>query len=246
MRRPVVSIVVPLRNERESLRILGSEIRAAMEGSPSYEVVFVDDGSTDGSLEALRELAAGDGGFRVLRMPGSHGQSAALAAGFRAARGSIVVTLDADLQNDPRDIPRLLGEFESCDVVAGVRASRHDSFVRRVSSRVANRIRRLVTRDSLTDIGCSLKAYRAEFLERVPTFHGMHRFLPVLLQMEGARVRQVRVEHRARRHGRSKYNTRKRVWRGLVDLFGVRWMQKRWIPRLAVEELEDPRQAEHR
>ncbi len=237
---PEVSIVVPLRDERENLRILGSEIRGAMEGSgSSWEVVLVDDGSTDGSLEALRDLAANDGAFRVLRLPAQHGQSAALAAGFRAARGGIVVTLDADLQNDPQDIPRLLAELETADVVAGVRATRHDPWIRCASARAANRIRRSVTRDSLTDIGCSLKAYRAELLERVPTFDGMHRFLPILLQMEGARVRQVQVAHRLRRHGRSKYTTRKRVWRGLVDLLGVRWLQRRWIARQEVEGIEE-------
>jgi glycosyltransferase involved in cell wall biosynthesis len=174
----------------------------------------------------------------VLRQRRNSGQSAALDAGFRFARGEIVVTLDADLQNDPADIPRLLERIGEFDVVSGVRARRQDSWVRRVSSRVANRVRNRVTHESVTDVGCTLRAARVEYLRRIHVFNGMHRFLPTLLRMEGARVTEVPVNHRPRLHGQPKYNIRNRIWRALMDLFGVRWMQTRWVDRRISEEID--------
>jgi glycosyltransferase involved in cell wall biosynthesis len=234
---PDVSIVIPVYNEEESLPILTGEIEATMaDVGGSYEVLFVDDGSTDDSLEVLRGLAAERPQLRLLRLPENSGQSAALGLGFRAARAPVVVTLDADLQNDPADIPRLLAELEGCDVVSGVRAERHDSWVRRVSSRIANRVRDRVIHDGVTDVGCSLKAYRRELLRHLPAWNGMHRFLPALVKMQGARIREIEVRHRPRVHGESKYNIRNRLWRGLADLAAVRWLQSRWIdPRLGDE-----------
>ena len=184
----------------------------------------------------MKGLAARDGRIRVLHLPSNLGQSAALAVGLRTAGGRVIVTLDADLQNDPADIPRLLAELESCDVVSGIRVDRKDPWLRRVSSRVANRVRDWVLGDSVTDVGCSLKAYRAEFLRGIPTFHGMHRFLPALVRMEGARISEIAVHHRPRRHGRSKYNIRGRLPRVVVDLVAVWWMQRRWIARRMVEK----------
>lgn len=242
---PDVSLVIPVYNEEECLTILASEIRRTMEAQQrSWEVLFIDDGSIDSSPAVLRELAGEDRHIRLLRLRHNCGQSAALAAGFRAARAPVVVTLDADLQNDPTDIPRLLAELESgdCDVVSGVRAGRQDRWIRRVSSRIANRVRERVLHDSVTDVGCSLKAYRTKFLRRIPVFNGMHRFLPALVQMAGARVREVAVRHRPRLHGESKYNIRNRLWRGIADLMAVRWLQKRWIDDRLVEELGDPTQ----
>jgi dolichol-phosphate mannosyltransferase len=236
---PEISVVIPVYNEEENLPVLAVEVQGALQaiGRP-YEVIYVDDGSTDGSPGILRELAREDAAVRVIRQRRNAGQSAALEAGFRFARGGIVVTLDADLQNDPADIPRLLERMGSFDVVCGVRTNRQDTWTRKVSSRIANGIRNRVTHDSVTDVGCTLRACRAEYLRRIPMFTGMHRFLPTLLKMEGARVTEVPVHHRPRLHGQPKYNIRNRIWRALADLFAVRWMQKRWLDRRLSEEID--------
>lgn len=233
-----ISLVIPVFNEEENLPVLAAEIQAVMQGlGRPYEVLFVDDGSTDGSPAVLRRLAAADPAVRVVRQRVNAGQSAALDAGFRFAHGGIVVTLDADLQNDPADIPKLLSHLDGHDVVCGVRARRQDTWVRRVSSQIANRVRNRVTHESITDVGCTLRVMRAEYLRRIPVFNGMHRFLPTLLRMEGARVTEVSVNHRPRLHGVPKYNISNRLWRALADLFGVRWMQTRWIDRRLSEEI---------
>ena len=239
MAAPEISIVIPVYNEEENLPVLAAEIQGAMQslGRP-YEVIYVDDGSTDASPEVLRRLVRQDPGTRVVRQRRNSGQSAAMDAGFRFARGGIVVTLDADLQNDPADIPRLLELMDRWDVVCGVRAHRNDNWVRRISSRIANGVRNRVTHESVTDVGCTLKAYRTEFLRRIPVFTGMHRFLPTLLRMEGARLAEVPVNHRPRIYGTPKYGIGNRLFRALADLFAVRWMQKRWIDRRIVEEID--------
>jgi dolichol-phosphate mannosyltransferase len=233
---PRVSIVIPVFDEEDNLALLVGEVATAARGL-DYELILVDDGSRDGSREVLAGLAAGEPRLRVLLHERNRGQSAALVTGFAAARGEVVVTLDGDLQNDPADVPRVLALLdEGWDVVSGVRAQRRDSWVRRASSRVANGVRRGLLDDGISDVGCSLKAYRASFLRRLPPFHGMHRFLPALARMEGARVAEVRVHHRPRRHGTSKYGIGNRLWRGIKDLFAVRWMQQRWIDPSLVEE----------
>jgi dolichol-phosphate mannosyltransferase len=236
---PEISVVIPVFNEEENLPVLAAEIQGVLRalGRPC-EVIFVDDGSTDGSPEVLRRLAQEDPAVRILHQRRNSGQSAALDAGFRFARGGIVVTLDADLQNDPADIPKLLERLEGHDVVCGVRTRRQDTWVRKVSSRIANGVRNRLTHESVTDVGCTLKAFRTEYLRRIPMFTGMHRFLPTLLKMEGARVVEVPVNHRPRLHGQPKYNIRNRIWRALADLFAVRWMQKRWIDRDLSEEID--------
>lgn len=236
---PEISIVIPVYNEEENLPVLAEEIRAALETvNRPYEVVLVDDGSTDTSPAVMARLAREDPRVRVVRQRRNSGQSAALDAGARFARGGIVVTLDADLQNDPADIPRLLERMDGFDVVSGVRARRRDTWVRRVSSKIANGIRNRVTHESVTDVGCTLRAMRIEYLRRIPVFNGMHRFLPTLLRMEGARVTEVPVNHRPRLHGQPKYNIRNRIFRALADLFGVRWMQTRWVDRRLAEEVD--------
>lgn len=236
---PRLSIVVPLYNEEENLPVLDGEIRAAL--APlgiAWEVLYVDDGSTDGSLAALRALAAADPRIRILRHRKNAGQSAGLASGFRAARGELVATLDADLQNDPADLPRLLAKLdEGWDVVSGVRRNRQDSWVRRASSRIANAVRNRATDEAITDVGCSLKAYRARYLAHLPMFGGMHRFLPTLVRWNGARVTEIAVNHRPRLHGVAKYGIGNRLFRALADLFAVRWMRTRWIDPANVEEL---------
>jgi glycosyltransferase involved in cell wall biosynthesis len=228
---PGLSIVIPVFNEEENLRPLLEELRTALTPSrQDFEVLFVDDCSTDGSLEVLRRLAAEDSRIRVIRLAAHGGQSAALAAGIAAARAPVIATLDADLQADPADLPRLIEALdEGHDAVSGVRTCRHDPWLKRLSSSAANAVRRAVLRDSIHDAGCSLKVFRADALRRVPMFDGVHRFLPALLQLGGARVGEVPVNHRPRRHGDSKYGVHDRLWRGIVDLWAVRWLNRRRI-----------------
>ena len=223
-----LSIVIPVYNERDNLEPLLREILASLGGlGRTYEVLMVDDGSTDGSEEVLRRLRAGHPCLRVVRFARNAGQTAAMDAGFRRARGDVIVTLDADLQNDPVDIPRLLGEMPGWDAIVGVRAVRRDNLVRRVSSRVANYVRNRLSDESISDTGCSLKAYRRNALQRLVLYDGMHRFLPTLLKMEGFRVREMPVGHRPRAHGRSKYGISNRLVPSFVDLLAVRWMKRR-------------------
>jgi dolichol-phosphate mannosyltransferase len=227
---PELSLVIPAYNERENVAPLFAELREALAAvGRSYEIVAVDDGSRDGTAEWLAREAVRDPSVVPVLLASNSGQSAALAAGIRRARGAVIVTLDADLQNDPADLPRLLAALEDADVVSGVRRHRQDDWLRRLSSQVANTARRAVLGDPLTDIGCSFKAYRREALEGVPLFVGAHRFLPVLCMFRGARLTEVTLSHRPRLHGTSKYGVGNRLWRGLYDLFGVRWLRSRML-----------------
>ena len=227
---PELSIVVPAYNELENLEPLLGEIHDVLDSiGREWEIVIVDDGSTDGSAGLLFEKAAGDQRLRPVALAARVGQSGALAAGLARARGAILITLDADLQNDPRDIPDLLASLENADVVSGVRTSRQDSWRRRASSRIANRARRAFLGDTITDIGCSLKAYRREAIEGLPLFAGVHRFLPALCELRGSRVVEIPVRHRPRRHGRSSYGLSNRLGRSIHDLLGVRWLKSRLI-----------------
>lgn len=240
---PELSIVVPVYDEAESLPTLVDEVAAALAGGPSWELLLVDDGSRDDSPAVMARLrAAWPGRVRILRSPVNQGQSSALGAGFRAARAPIVATLDADLQNDPADIPRLLAALDTSpgapwDMVSGIRAERRDRWQRRVASRVANRVRNAVVGDSVSDVGCSLKVYRRRFLVGLPVFDGLHRFLPALLEVQGARITEIDVRHRPRLHGHSKYTISDRLWRGIYDLFGVRWLRHRFVDLSRVEEV---------
>jgi dolichol-phosphate mannosyltransferase len=204
-----------------------TETGAALGGS--YELLFVDDGSRDRTAQVLLELAAKQPEVCFIRLRQNAGQSAALDAGFKRARGRVVVTLDADLQNDPRDIPRLLERLKDYDVVCGIRQGRQDTWLRRLSSKIANGLRRGILHDDIVDVGCSLRVYRRHCLASIKLYNGMHRFLPVLLSLEGFRIGQVPVRHHPRQHGRSKYNIRNRAWRALMDLLAVRWMQSRQL-----------------
>src|SRR5262245_3601313 len=181
---PRLSVVIPVYNERDNLASLHDELVESLEAiGETFEVILIDDGSADGSADELSRLRASDPRIRVLTAVRNAGQTAALAAGFAAARGEIVVTMDADLQNDPRDIPLLLAKLPGHDAVAGFRHDRHDTWLRRLSSRVANSVRNLVSGDDIIDTCCPLKAYRRESLAGIKMFDGMHRFLPTLLRM---------------------------------------------------------------
>lgn len=214
-------------NEAENVEPLLGQLQTALATwLGRVEMLFVDDGSTDGTLEALKRVQEADPRVRVFRFRRNCGQTAAMAAGFRLAQGDAVVTLDGDLQNDPADIPQLVSLLEDWDVVCGVRVRRQDGPWKRFSSRVANGFRNWATGDSILDTGCTLKAYRRRSLEGLELYHGMHRFLPTLLKMRGYRVTQVAVSHRPRRAGKTKYGTWGRLVKGLGDLWAVRWMKK--------------------
>ena len=225
-----LSAVVPAFNEIESLQAVVDELEEVLRRTGrSFEVVLVDDGSTDGSGDWIEDRARRDPCVRGVLLERNVGQSGALAAGLRHASGDVILTLDADGQNDPASIPQILSALETADVVSGVRERRADSWRRRASSRIANSVRRAVIGDTITDVGCSLKAYRREALEDLPLFVGAHRFLPALCQFRGARVAEVPVLHRPRRSGVSKYGVGNRLFRGLRDLLGVRWLKSRLL-----------------
>jgi dolichol-phosphate mannosyltransferase len=237
---PALSVVVPMRDERENLATLMHEIRAALAGT-RYEIVAVDDGSTDGSLEELRCLARRTPELRILHLALPAGQSAALAAGWDAARAAVVVTLDADGQNDPADIPRLLAQLEASSdlaAVVGVRTGRRDSGWKLVQSRVANTFRNRITGHRVRDTGCGLRVVRRTALSGLPRFDGMHRFLPTLIVLGGGRLLELPVSHRPRRHGRTHYGAWNRALRGLHDALGMRWLVRRRL-RIEVTEIND-------
>jgi len=227
-----VSLVVPVFNERDNILPLMAEVRRAMQqlGLP-WEIVLVDDGSTDGGTALLDRLAAEDDSVRVVHFEANAGQTAAFDAGFRAARGDAIVTLDADLQNDPADIPAMMRRLEESksDMVIGVRVNRQDTWARKVQSRIGNGVRNWITGDQITDTGCSLKLVKREAIDRVGLYTGMHRFLPTLVRLRGYKVIEMPVNHRARRFGVSKYGAMNRAMRGLVDCLAVRWMSKRML-----------------
>jgi dolichol-phosphate mannosyltransferase len=228
----VISIVLPVYNELDNLMPLVERLFPVVSslGCP-YEIIFVDDGSTDGSNEVLREIKSAHPHVRVLHLDGNHGLTAAFDAGLKAATGEILITMDSDLQNDPEDIPQLLKELDEggYDAVIGWRRYRKDKFLKRMSSRIANFVRNLFLHESVPDSACSLKAFKRECLAGLKLYRGMHRFFPKLLEMEGYRVGQVIVRHHSRLHGKSKYNIRNRIFRAFVDLLAVVWMQKRTL-----------------
>ena len=237
--QPHLSVVFPVYNEEENVPVLLEQIARALDGEGwTYEIVAVDDGSTDRSLAVLRELRAKYPTLRVLALEKNSGQTAALDAGWRNARGRFVVSLDADLQNDPADIPRMMKKLEesATDMVIGVRVNRQDTVARKIQSKIGNTVRNWITGDRITDTGCSLKLVRAEAIEGVRLFTGMHRFLPTLVRMQGYKVIEMPVNHRPRQFGVSKYGAMNRAFRGLADCLAVRWMGKRSL-RYRVREI---------
>jgi len=235
---PYLSVVAPAYNEADNLPQLVREIAAAIAplGRP-WEIVIADDGSADDSLKVLAPLAREIPPLRVVVLKRRAGQTAALDAGLRAARGRFVATLDADRQNDPAEIPRLLQmlETDTCDFVNGWRATRNDPWLRRVSTKIANAVRNWLTHEDIHDSACGLKVFRRECVAEIKLFNGLHRFLPTLVRLEGFRVAEVPVQHRPRVAGRAKYGVWNRVFRALRDCFAVRWMQRRMIRYRAIE-----------
>lgn len=233
---PSLSVVVPVFNEEESLPILVPQLVEILKGlSFSYEMIFVDDGSSDGSRKILKEMTSQYACLHVLGFKEHRGLSAALVAGMKEARGTKVVTLDSDLQNDPKDIPVLLKSLDRYDMATGWRQERQDQWLKKISSKIANAVRNGLSGENIQDSACTLRAFKKECIEKIPMFDGMHRFLSTLVKREGYRIVEVPVSHHPRRFGKSKYNIRNRMVRSFIDLLAVRWMKHRTI-RYDIEE----------
>ena len=222
---PDISVVIPLYNEEENLPALQKELAAALAGL-SYEIVFVDDASNDNTFACINRAPE----IRALQFEKNAGQSAAMFAGIQVARGRVITLLDGDLQNDPADIPKLLGEIEKgFDLVCGYRAKRKDTVVKKITSRIANFVRSRFTRDGVRDTGCTLKAMRRECAQALVPFYGMHRFIPALVKGAGYKLVEIPVNHRPRQFGVSKYGLGNRAIKATVDMFGVRWLLSRQL-----------------
>jgi len=240
---PRYSVVVPFFNEEANVAPLLAEIHAVMVPLGGYEVVAIDDASSDSTLAHLLRCAS-DPHVRVIAHKNNRGQSAALCSAIDAARGEWVITLDGDGQNDPLDIPRLLRELEVAHpplLICGHRQKRRDSGLRLLSSRIANGVRSRMLGDDTPDTGCGLKIMQRQAFLKLPRFDHMHRFLPALMRRDGAIICSIAVSHRARLHGVSKYGVWNRLWVGIVDLLGVMWLKRRAFDLTAVEELRHER-----
>lgn len=227
---PILSVVIPVKDEAKNIEPLAEELTAALnQQSWPWECIWVDDGSTDQTLDALEALAQRNSNHRYISFEKNAGQSAALFAGFQDSRSPILATLDGDGQNDPSDIPQLVTMIQSgkFHMVNGYRQKRQDTLVRKLEGRIANTFRNWVTGNVVRDVGCSTRVFRRECIEFLPIFQGMHRFLPTLVAMRGFRVTEVPVNHRQRKYGVTKYGINDRLWVGLVDTLGVLWLKKR-------------------
>ncbi len=235
-----LSVVVPVYNERDNLLPLITEITTVLRGTTGFEIIYVDDHSEDDSLQVLREARASVPELRIVRHLQRCGQSTAIGNGVRAARGSWIITLDGDGQNDPADIPKLLDARQKAPahvrMFAGWRTHRRDSWSKRLSSKIANAVRSRMLKDATPDTGCGLKLFERELFLRLPYFDHMHRFLPALIRRAGYTTQSVPVNHRPRTRGNSKYGMWDRLWVGLADLRGVAWLMRR-AKITATEEL---------
>ena len=238
---PELSIIIPCHNEEGNLRALTEAIRAAFKPlAIEYEVIVTDDGSTDSSWALLKELASVDPRLRVQRFACNCGESAASWAGMQSARGRYLVTMDADLQNDPRDLPAFLAALKNFDCVCGTRVEtrrRGDNFIRMASSRIANWVRNKLSGENISDAGCTYRAFRRECIAQVKFFKGAHRFLPTLIKMEGFTVTEIPVTNQPRRTGQSHYGVWNRLFKSFADLLAVRWMKKRMIRYVISEKI---------
>ena len=237
----VVSVVVPVRNETDNIRPLIAEIAAALDGRWAYEIIYVDDGSTDGTAGQIAAVRRERGNLRQIRHAISPGQSAAVRSGVRAARGAIVATLDGDGQNNPAFLPQLIGAVEQggerLGLAAGQRVGRKDTGFKKLQSRLANGVRQAILHDGTRDTGCGLKAFRREVFLAMPYFDGLHRFLPALVRREGYEIAYVDVVDRPRHSGISNYGFFDRLWIGIMDLAGVWWLIRRKKPTPVATEV---------
>jgi dolichol-phosphate mannosyltransferase len=234
---PEISVVAPLRNESANVAPLAEQILRAFRDDPrSIEIILVDDGSTDDTWSRILALRTADERIRPLRHSTSRGQSAALWSGFMASRGEIIATLDGDLQNDPADLPRMIGELSRCDMICGVRTKRQDTRLRKISSAIARWARKAVLHAEFRDTGCNLRAFKRQVLATLPAFDGIHRFMPILAQGGGACVLETPVNHHPRTAGQTKYGVWNRLGRGIFDLLVVRWYLKRQIKTMSPAE----------
>jgi dolichol-phosphate mannosyltransferase len=238
---PTYSFVVPCYNEQDNLRPLVAAIRSAADPLKlPYEILITDDRSQDKSWEILKDLAAGDPRIRVQRFAANCGLSAALWAGMKAAHGRYLVTLDGDLQNDPKDLPKFLEPLKQYDCVCGSRVesrSKGDNFIRVASSRIANWVRNKLSDEHISDVGCTFRVFKRECIENLKFFHGMHRFLPTLIKMEGFTVTEIPVTHNPRLAGQSNYGVWNRLFASFYDLLAVRWMKKRMFRYQVIERV---------
>lgn len=235
----LVSVVVPCYNEEENVPLLAEKIAAVFGSLPDYDYEFlpVNDGSTDGTRSQLERLAAADSHVRPIHLKRNYGQSAALIAGLRRAKGEYILTLDGDLQNDPCDFPKLLELLQNYDCVCGYRAHRQDSRLRLIVSRYGNLLRRRLVDDGTRDAGCGTKGFRRTCVEHIVPFNGVHRFFAAMVRNGGLTVTECPVTHHPRIHGASKYGIANRLWRFLFDLFGVAWLRRRYVnPQIEGEE----------
>ncbi len=238
---PALSLVIPCHNEQDNLRPLISAIRAAVEPlKVSYEVIITDDCSKDKSWEILKELATSDPRIRVQRFSFNCGESAASWAGLKAARGQYLFTLDADLQNDPKDLPGFLEALKQFDCVCGTRVEtrgKGDNFIRIASSSIANWVRNKLSGEKISDAGCTYRAFKRECIENLKFFKGMHRFLPTLFKIEGFTVTEIAVTNQPRFAGQSHYGVWNRLFASFYDLLAVRWMKKRMFRYQVAERI---------
>ena len=231
-----ISVVVPVYNEEKNLPLLIPQLVEVLQPlEKSYEMIFVDDGSTDKSRKILKEMASQYPEIRMIGFKKNCGETAAGTAGLKEARGEIVITIDADLQNDPKDIPTMLGYLKEYDMVTGWRQKRDDPWIKQITSKIANKIRNGLSGEMIQDSGCTFRAYKRGCLQNLKLYKGMHRFMPTLVKMEGYRVIEIPIAHHPRKFGVSKYTTWNRMWRAFVDLLAVRWMKSRHI-RYEIEE----------
>ncbi len=224
------SVIIPLYNEEENLRPLHSGLHSVLESLPGpYEIIFIDDGSTDSSLQVIKELSRDYPAVRFISFKENKGQSSALYAGFRSSGGEWIITLDADLQNPPEEIPRLWECRHDADFVTGVRKKRRDTLLRKISSRIAKHFRSVILGDITQDTGCSLRMFKKEVVESLPYFRNFHRFFTFMAREAGFSIREVPLSHNERRFGASKYTTWGRAKEGIFDLIGMFWLKRRFI-----------------
>lgn len=238
---PYISVVLPGYNEADNIDAMLQQVKQTLAPlNRPYEIIYVDDGSSDGSREKLQQAAQAISELRPLFHATNYGQSAAVLTGYDHARGQLVVTMDSDLQNDPADIPAMIQMLEEkqWDAICGIRQKRQDHRIKLLSSRIANRVRQWALQDGIHDAGCGMRVVRRSALRQLPAFRALHRFLPTILKIHGFRVGEMPVRHRAREAGVSKYGVGNRLWVGISDILGLRWYRKRYLPpdRLAVTE----------